>query len=68
MRACVRVCVRETDRDGDETMADFAYHTPSPMANERWLSSRRCELNLEPNQRKKERMTADDGHLKSHLQ
>lgn len=49
-------------------MADFAYHTPSPMANERWLSSRRCELNLEPNQRKKERMTADDGHLKSHLQ
>jgi hypothetical protein len=25
------------------TMADFAYRPPAPMANERWLSSRRCE-------------------------
>jgi hypothetical protein len=35
-------------------MADFAYHTaPAPMANERWLSSRRCEQNLETIQRER---------------
>ncbi|KAK4135353.1 hypothetical protein BT67DRAFT_378099 [Trichocladium antarcticum] len=35
-------------------MADFAYHqTPAPMANERWLSSRRCEPNLEAARRER---------------
>lgn len=32
-------------------MADFAYRTPAVMANERWLSSRRWEQNLETIQR-----------------
>lgn len=43
-----RIHTKRVKSEGESggTMADYAYHTPAPMANERWLSSRRCEQNL----------------------